>query len=158
LPIAGRRSPTFSLPESAKRAGSRSSPSTRTTARSLAVKAPRSVARWRLPSGVVIVNVRDADTTWALVTMSPSESKTIPEPSFPSLSTCTTEASATWTACSEPAEGSPGPMPGDVAARPDPSSDPATIAAAIGRCDRVLRSRSPLALSARARDAARPGQ
>jgi hypothetical protein len=95
LPIASARSPTFSFDESANRAGLRPVSVVRMTARSLAAKAPRSVARCRVPSCVVTVNVRAPETTWAFVTMSPSPSNTIPDPSLPVLSICTTDGSAT---------------------------------------------------------------
>src|SRR2546430_1725212 len=90
-------SPTTSFEESPKVAGFRLPSLTLTTATSLAGNVPTSVALKLLPSAVVTLKRDSLPTTWALVTMSPLPSKTIPEPRPLVVSITTTDGLTCWT-------------------------------------------------------------
>src|SRR5262249_45303527 len=92
LPIAMAISPTCSFDESAHAAGRRLGfDGTLITARSSAGNVPTSVALSWAPLEVVTVKLLEVPTTWALVTMWPVLSRTMPEPRPSDVSIWTTD-------------------------------------------------------------------
>ena len=80
-------------------------------------------------------------TTWALVTMWPSRSKTMPEPSPRELRICTTDGEAAFTTCAKP---SAGPVEGDAAAVVD-ESPPLSVSATSATAMAATTSTTPTA-------------
>jgi hypothetical protein len=85
--------------ESAKVAGRSPVALMCSTARSSAEEALTSLAAYRPPSESTTRRLLPPATTWLLVTMSPAESKTMPERSAMPVRMSTTEGSTCWTIC-----------------------------------------------------------